>query len=226
MRPLKHDTAVRRLEKLDGDIASVQAELTGLADCEFRYAEAVKAKLEEIKRSGSRRGDEVYRLEESLAYLRGQIKEVDEALDAGNAAVNQILSIEESLDSAEGWGVFDMLGGGMMSAMAKHSHLDEAQEQVENLQYMLSRFRTELTDIRINADMQLQIDGFLRFADYFFDGFIVDWAVLDRINESQAQVAGTKSQVYKVLEDLHEIRGGLELDVKAVQKKLNKIALD
>jgi len=35
--------------------------------------------------------------------------------------------------------------------------------------------------------MQVNVDGFLRFADYFFDGLFADWAVLDRINQSQEQ---------------------------------------
>ena len=46
------------------------------------------------------------------------------------------------------------------------------------------------TDVykRQASGMQVSIDGFMRFADYFFDGFFVDWMVLDRIQQSTEQV--------------------------------------
>ena len=68
-----------------------------------------------------------------------------------------------------------------MADLAKHSRLDDAQESVEYLQSQLRAFRTELADVTISADFQVNIDGFLRFADYVFDGIFADWAVLDRL---------------------------------------------
>lgn len=44
--------------------------------------------------------------------------------------------------------------------MAKHSELDDAQRQVQNLQEDLRRFKTELVDIEISADLHVSIDGF------------------------------------------------------------------
>lgn len=55
---------------------------------------------------------------------------------------------------------------------------------MEYLQSQLRAFRTELADVTISADFQVNIDGFLRFADYVFDGIFADWAVLDRINQA------------------------------------------
>ncbi|MBQ7840817.1 MAG: hypothetical protein IJ390_10100 [Lachnospiraceae bacterium] len=51
----------------------------------------------------------------------------------------------------------------------------------------------------------MSIDGFLRFADYFFDGLFADWAVLERIGESKSQVQKTKSQIEDVLNRLKEL---------------------
>ncbi len=57
---------------------------------------------------------------------------------------------------------------------------------------------TELADVTIHADMQVNIDGFLRFADYFFDGLFANWAVLDQIGHSQTQVQSTRNQTENV----------------------------
>ena len=110
--------------------------------------------------------------------------------------MRQIDMIDEKLGRAQGWGTWDMLGGGLISDLAKHSNLDEAQAGAEYLQTLLSRFRTELADVRISAQTgQVNVEGFLRFADYFFDGLIADWTVLSRIHKSRESVSRSASGV-------------------------------
>ena len=85
------------------------------------------------------------------------------------------------------------MGGGLIADLAKHSRLDDAQASVEYLQSQLRAFRTELADVTISADFQVNIDGFLRVADYVFDGIFADWAVLDRINQVPGAGGGHQS---------------------------------
>lgn len=199
---VKYDVAAHELSSVEEDIKRYEAELGQLRECEQQYAQVLKDKLEAIKSFGTQEAEGILRTEEHISYLEGQIKEIQEALRAGQVALETTDSILSSLDSAEGWGTWDLLGGGLLSDMAKHGHLDEAQQRVEYLQVQLRRFKTELTDVTINADMQVNIDGFLCFADYFFDGLFADWAVLDKINQSQTQVQNTKSQIECVVNRL------------------------
>ena len=37
-------------------------------------------------------------------------------------------------------------------------------------------------------NLNINTGDFLSFADYFFDGFVVDWVVQDRINNAKRQV--------------------------------------
>ncbi len=60
-------------------------------------------------------------------------------------------------------------------------------------------FKTELADVEIAADLQVAVDSFLKFADFFFDGLFADWAVLDHINQAQSRVEDTKGQIKRVL---------------------------
>lgn len=199
---VKYDVAARELHAVEEDIQRYEAALDELRECEEQYEQTLRDKLEEIKSLGTQDAEEISRAEERISYLEGQLKEIKEALRAGQAALEITDSILSSLDSAEGWGTWDLFGGGLISDLVKHGHLDEAQQQVESLQIQLRRFKTELTDVAISADMQVSIDGFLSFADYFFDGLFADWAVLDRINQSQTQVQNTKSQIEHVISRL------------------------
>lgn len=199
---VKYDAAARELYAVEEDIKRYEAELGKLRGCGQQYEQMLKDKLEAIKSLGAQDAEEILRAEERISYLEGQIKEIQEALAAGQTALGTADRILSSLDSAQGWGTWDLMGGGLISDMVKHGHLDEAQQQVECLQVQLRRFKTELTDVTISADMQISIDGFLYFADYFFDGLFADWAVLNKINQSQTQVQDTKSQIEHVISRL------------------------
>ena len=221
---LKHDTVLRRLEKIRADFKSALNEARLLSDCESRFDEAVARRLREIKLSGGETGEKIYKLEERIGQLNAQMKEIREAMSACSAAMQQIYSIERSLEDAEGWGTLDMLGGGLISTMAKHSHLDDAQGQIEHLQYLLSRVRTELADIHISTDIQIQVDGFMRFADYFFDDLFSDWRVQGRIHSSQQQVSGTKSRISSVTGQLQRLSGDIDAQLDTLKKELSTLA--
>ena len=45
----------------------------------------------------------------------------------------------------------------------------------------------ELNDVNIVYNLNINTNDFLAFADYFFDGFVVDWMVQDRINNAKRQ---------------------------------------
>ena len=84
---------------------------------------------------------------------------------------------------------------------------------METLQTQLRRFKTELADVTIDAEIRVTIDGFLRVADYFFDGIFADWAVLDQIQQSQEQVHQTKSQISSVLDRLQVLMNQTDVEI-------------
>lgn len=162
-------------------------------------------------------------MEADIDRLENEIKELDEAIQAGEVALATVYGIIDELDSAEGWGTWDLLGGGLISDLAKHSHLDDAQEQVEQLQDQLRSFKTELADVAVEADLQVSIDGFLRFADYFFDGLFADWTVLDRIKTSSDQVKATCSKVISVTDKLESMKRVAETELKSTKYRLDEL---
>ncbi len=220
---VKYDVAVRELSSIEDAISYSEAEVNQLNDLKKQYEKMLKEKAEAIKASGSEKAAEIFRTEEQITYLESQIKEIQEALGVGDTVLDITNSILSSLDSAKGWGTWDLMGGGLISDMAKHSHLDKAQRQVENLQVQLRRFKTELTDVTVHADMQVRIDGFLGFADYFFDGVFADWAVLDRIGRSQTQVQDTKKQIESVLNHLKSIMNSTKHKLEREKVRLDEL---
>ena len=220
---VKYDAAARELAGAEEDLCRCQAELDTLGDCEVRYAALLREKTQAVKAAGGAVAEQILALEERSAYLESQERELREASAAGQNALSTAEQILESLNSAENWGTWDLVGGGLMADLAKHSRLDDAQESVEYLQSQLRAFRTELADVTIGADFQVNIDGFLRVADYVFDGIFADWAVLDQINRSQAQVEDTRDQISGVLHHLHQMTDQAEEERAGLQQEIERL---
>ncbi len=216
---MKYDSAMRQLQAVEEDLHHLHSELRTIASCEQQYQELLEQKAQAIEQSGSETAKQLFALDEQITALQSQKKEIQEAISAGSRARNTINSILSSLNNAEDWGTLDLFGGGVLSDLAKHSHLDDAQEKVETLQEELRRFKTELADVTIQADLQIRVDGFLRFADYFFDSFFTDWAVMDKINQSQASVQKTKDQVEAVLSQLKSMNCSVEQQISLMRSQ-------
>ncbi|MBU5482627.1 hypothetical protein [Blautia sp. MSJ-19] len=115
-------------------------------------------------------------------------KEKREAVEAGQRALSSLRKARENLNSAKNWGLADMFGGGFFTTMVKHSKMEQARQNMEQAKFALRNFSKELNDVNMTCNLNIDTGDFLSFADYFFDGFFVDWMVQDRINNAKYQV--------------------------------------
>lgn len=221
---LKYESAARELDSVMSDIAGCESELAGLSGCEQEYEETLQAKSREVKASGGAAAAKLLELEAQAAAYVGRKKEILEAIAAGSEALVTAEEILDDLDSAGSWATWDVFGGGIIADIAKHSHLDEAQYAVERLQSQLRRFKTELADVGgIGADVRVNVDGFLRFADYFFDGIFVDFAVMDHISNSAEQVQAVHARISDVLERLHAMLSRTETELNETRAQADEL---
>lgn len=219
---IKYDAVKQELEAVNADIERIRMELQPLRDCEQEYEKLLEQKAAWVKEKNLSGAEELLEMEQKLVSVEGRKKEVYEAVCAGKEALRSADSILDSLKNAEGWGTWDIVGGGMISDFAKHRHLDEAQRKVEHLQVCLRRFRTELTDVETVMDIQIQINGALQFADVFFDGLFTDWMVLNRIQESRRQVEKAREQISMALTRLKTMEESLEKEQKMLKAGLQE----
>jgi len=218
---VKYDSAVQSLMAVRKELSDIADALYPLRNCETAYEEALAAKRGVILSQGVPEAEEILKLEALCSHLERQKKEIDEAITAGEQAVSITQSVLDSLGSAEDMGVWDVWGGGLIADVAKHNHLDKAQEKVQLLHEALRRFKTELTDVKVQAELQIHIDGFTRFADFFFDGLFADWSVLGRIRDSQAQVYEVKKQLDAALRKLRTMKTTAEKEQEKTKNYCN-----
>ena len=224
---VKLDAAERELAGIEADVSEIQSQLAEVRVAEVCYRDALEKTRDALKSSGTPAAEQIMALEEQIAALQVQKNEIREAISAGISAKGTADRVLSELDDADNWNTWDMFGGGgIITHMAKHSHLDSAQELVSELQSKLRRFKTELADIHITADVQVNVEGFLRFADYFFDGLFVDWAVGDKISQSQSSVSETKRKIERTMEKLRDMEKAADRGIEDLKKQLDDVIVE
>lgn len=129
-------------------------------------------------------------------------KEIDEAIVSGERALASLKTAQEKLNSARNWGIFDMLGGGLLADIMKHSKMNDASAYLEEAKRDLLVFQKELQDVQETIDLKVDVDGFLTFADFFFDGIIMDYMVQSKIAEARKQIEQAIPLVEGLVNDL------------------------
>ena len=225
---VKYEAAKNELQAVSDDIDYCQRRLSQLQDCEQQYEKVLEEKTEQIKKSGVPEAGRIMNLENEIAFLETQQKEIQEAVTAGNRALDITRKILEDLDSAKNWSTFDLMGGGLIADMAKYDRLNKVQDKIQDLQAALRGFRTELADVteRISGDLPVEIVDFLHVADDFFDGLFTDWMVYDKINDSRGRTLRTRDQIQKILGQLNVMDNELCSKKENLKEELEQAVLD
>lgn len=139
---------------------------------------------------------------DALEQKARQQTEIREAIEAADEALDRLHEAESHLDSAHGWGLADMVGGGMFMSFIKHHHIDEARGELDAANEAVRHFADELADVEGMSALDIDVGSFLSFADVFFDNFVVDIVVQQQVDEA-------RSSVEEAITHIEEIRRSL-----------------
>jgi chromosome segregation ATPase len=216
---LSYQQTKRQVAFLEQEYSSLLQKLEKVQHADRDYEQALSEKERYLKQSDETMASELLALSEQMATLSSELKEIKEAITAGNSAIVVLEQVIDSLGSAENWGAMDMLGGGIISTAIKHGKIDDARYGIEQVQKKISRFKRELADVQQSIDIHLNIDELSTFADYFFDGLIIDWVIQNKIADSLEKSREAKMTVSQVVNELkHQEKMGID-KFRQVQEK-------
>ena len=129
------------------------------------------------------------------------LREIDEAIRAGERALDSLREAKEQLNSARNWGIYDMIGGGLISSMIKHSKIDRANEWMDQANRDLRCFAKELRDVD-SDDLQIDTGSLVSMLDIFCDNFFSDIMVQKKINDSRARIDALSDRIEDALQTL------------------------
>ncbi len=134
------------------------------------------------------------------------IVQVNQALKLTDQLIATLDDAERQLSSARNWGFLDVLGGGFIVDLIKHSKLGNAKVSMERVNYLLEELKRVLGGISMPDDYRMNVSGILTFADFFFDSGIVDVYMTAKIMSSLNEVRNLKNRCYELRNRLAELR--------------------
>ena len=208
---LKHARRKFSVNALETEITGLQARLDQLSGAEQRYEALLEQKEKLLANQPGGAAQELLGLSETIAEIHLERREFTEAVQAGEQALSGLKRVRDAMQSASNWGVWDLLGGGLLTTAVKHSRIDDARAEAYKVQELLRRFRRELADIGdLAKDIVAGIDGFETFADFFLDSLIFDWIVQSKIDRSLENTRQMITKVHSLLRDLNNQQAAIE----------------
>jgi len=221
---VRYEEARRRAEELRADLEAIRAEAAGLAGAADEYRALLAEKERRVRTGQEPSAFALLQLDEEEARARTRAREIAEARTAGEAARAGLDRVADLLGSAQAWGAWDMIGGGFLSTMVKHSRIDAAEAELQAVRHDLDVFRRELADVGSFVNVpSVDLSGFARFADYFFDGLFVDWFVQSRIGEAKRRVDEARAQVRHLLDWLEQEERGVRQALTDIQRRREEL---
>ena len=151
----------------------------------------------------------------SLSYEEPRIgasdeerREIDEAILAGEQALDSLQEAKKQLNSARAWGIYDLVGGGVISSVIKHSKINNANEWMDQASRDLRRFAKELRDVD-SEDLQIDTGSLVSMLDIFCDNFFSDLLVQQKINDGRARIDALSDRIEDVLYTLKQRANGI-----------------
>lgn len=219
---LRYQQVKHQVEALQRDREYLRRQIGDLAGVEEEYQALLAEKETLLRQSNQAVAGELLEIAGQNADLTSQMKEVSQAIRAGESVLAGLEIVLDLLGSAQNWGVWDMLGGGLISTAVKHDRIDRARQGIREVQERISRFKREITDVR-DVELDIDIGGFETFADYFFDGLIVDWVVQSKIETSRERAKGAKEVMRQAIRSLQDLKRDLESQQNALLERRTKI---
>ncbi len=214
---LSYDESCDTLKALEAELKNLELEVEALGDPEQEYKAALKDKERILLQSGGPAARRLFELDEQEGRLTAALKELREAIQAGEKAAEALGDVENSLSSARNWGTWDLLGGGLLATAVKHSRINDARRDVHRAQQLLRLFERELADVQ--DEIKIEIGGLATFADFFFDGLIVDWVVQSRIHRSLESTRQQRARVQDVVARLRQMLEEAQSSLKEIYEQ-------
>ena len=212
---LAYDRAAARLESLTQERDLLGQRIGELRADERRYQTELDNRRAELGRLTGQNADRYAGLEKQRKAIIAQITEIREAISAAARAKSTALSAQESLKSAQGWATYDAFTrGGIISHIAKYSHIDSAEQNFSILSSQLRDLKTELGDVGgMSAGGLSEISSTQRAVDFWFDNIFTDLSV-------RGQILDNAEQLERLLRGINATESALNAKLRECETEL------
>ncbi|MBQ7905072.1 MAG: hypothetical protein IJ361_04860 [Spirochaetaceae bacterium] len=137
--------------------------------------------------------------------MTNNLKEINDVQEIIDEILSLIDEAETKFNKARNWGFFDILGGGFITDLFKHSNLDSASDIMNKINYLLKDLQRELDEVVTPTDFSMNTNTFASFADFIFDGVLADAYMQSKIMSSLKELKNLRSTLLSLKSKLSSL---------------------
>ncbi|MBQ8194629.1 MAG: hypothetical protein IJZ47_04605 [Oscillospiraceae bacterium] len=220
-----YDSVKKEYDAITENIGHYNTELDKLIERRLQLDKLLNEKKDQLKAAGADM-TEIERIGAMLGRYEKQLSEIDDALVTSEAARETSGAIVELLVSAEEAAKYDLQTSHRYGGLEKYDDLRSAQGLVSKLREQLKSVRSELVGLDLSADINVEISGFLHYADRRLDGLIMDKIVFDKIQGMLDDSRNIKQKLDAVVHRLRDRQEELETDVEDIRNDYEQLLIE
>lgn len=219
----KHDSLLEKMQIAQDEITGITDLLKNYQNIEQEYTTLLNSKRIWAAENGHL---EIDSYESELIMLKGKQKEIEEASNACKQLVLSLENAREDLSSAQSWGLFDILGGGLIPTSIKHDYIKRASQYIKDSSDKAVILTRELQDLKIYFSIDgLQVDSLTHSFDTFFDSVLSDLNIQEQIDKAYLNICNNHSHAEALLRILEELRINNDEHINSLLQKREKVLL-
>lgn len=209
---LRLDAARSEARDLAQRLADLERRLAAVGDPTAALAAARRDKAQLLHDLDDPRAHRLTTIAEELGEITADERELVEAVEAAEIAAGWLRDADTMLSKAADWGTWDLMGGGMVSSLAKQGRMQDARSSLHHAAAALRALDTELADVATDVRDAPHLDtrGMTGMLDVFFDNIITDWTVQGRIRDARTHVHAVGHHVAEIAVQLRHVARDLD----------------
>ncbi len=217
----KYERLLETIKSQQEQLRHITELLTHYEDVENQYTEMLETKRIWASQNGF---DVIADFEHSLLMQNRKLKELDEALSACKKLIMSLSSAKDDLASAKNWGIFDILGGGLIPSLVKHDHIKRASQYIKDSSEKAAILSRELGDLSMFFSIeQIEIDSLSKTFDTFFDNIFSDMSIQEQINTAYENICHNYETARILFEKLETYRKEILEELSKITKERNEL---
>lgn len=151
----------------------------------------------------------------STIVIRGdnemnRLKELKEAHEAAKKTITTIDNAINTLENAQSWGVWDMLGGEFITSWVKRRKIKEANEDILKLNKSMKHLNKELEDINMLLPNRISQTFSDTVLDLWLDNVFTDIRV-------QGEIKQTLEKLRQLKKTIQNLIANIEFEIKEIE---------
>ncbi|HKK77492.1 MAG TPA: hypothetical protein VJ953_20600 [Saprospiraceae bacterium] len=219
---LRFNQKRKELELIEFEEKVLRDKLTNADQIKVQFDQELQKYSHYLVEQNTKTGQYLLQTEKTIQSKLGDLKEINEAINSGQAVEEQLDQILKLLDRAGWWGAPEWRKDNPLKVAAnKIESIDTAVKLIPIANHKLQKFILELKDIYLDDEAKLDYNqtAFSRFSEGFYDSMIIDWVLKGKAKNATNVVSSTRDKLIVTLRSLKMRKKNLQAAISLLQKR-------